>query len=143
MGETPAELPFIGDHVVCLSHDQAAHSGPRKEARASKIADRGVDTPRTSPLRAAAPGSFADANSTIRSNASGAVDAVGASNMSAGWWWLADYRSAIGSSAPRPIDAIDASRGFDAKCRVWPLLRPSMRVVGGREHTQTDNDNNP
>jgi len=128
MGETPAELPFIGDHVVCLSHDQAAHSGPRKEARASKIADRGVDTPRTSPLRAAAPGSFADANSTIRSNASGAVDAVGASNMSAGWWWLADYRSAIGSSAPRPIDAIDASCG--------------VSVVGGREHTQTDNDNN-
>ena len=33
MGETPAELPFIGDQVVCLSHDQAARSGPRKEAR--------------------------------------------------------------------------------------------------------------
>src|SRR5262252_9218973 len=28
MGETPAELPFIGDQVVCLSHDQAARSGP-------------------------------------------------------------------------------------------------------------------
>jgi hypothetical protein len=27
MGETPAELPFIGDQVVCLSHDQAARSG--------------------------------------------------------------------------------------------------------------------
>ena len=34
MGETPAELPFIGDQVVCLSHNQAARSGPRKEARA-------------------------------------------------------------------------------------------------------------
>jgi hypothetical protein len=33
MGETPAELPFIGDQVVCLSNDQAARSGPRKEAR--------------------------------------------------------------------------------------------------------------
>jgi len=72
-------------------------------------------------------GSFADANGTIRSNAPGAVDAVGASNMSVDWWWLADYRSAIGSSASRPINAIDASRG--------------MRVVAGREHTQTDNDN--
>jgi len=26
--ETLAELPFIGDQVVCLSHDQAARSGP-------------------------------------------------------------------------------------------------------------------
>jgi len=26
MRETPAELPFIGDQVVCLSHDQAARS---------------------------------------------------------------------------------------------------------------------
>ena len=34
MGETPAELPFIRDQVVCLRHDQAARSGPRKEARA-------------------------------------------------------------------------------------------------------------
>jgi len=34
MGETPAELPFIGDQVVCLSHNQAARSGPTKEARA-------------------------------------------------------------------------------------------------------------
>src|SRR6516165_10247186 len=33
MGETRAELPFIGDQVVCLSHNQAARSGPRKEAR--------------------------------------------------------------------------------------------------------------
>ena len=31
--ETRAELPFIGDHVVYLSHNQAARSGPRKEAR--------------------------------------------------------------------------------------------------------------
>ena len=35
MGETAAELPFIGDQVVCLSHDQAARSGPRKDGRAS------------------------------------------------------------------------------------------------------------
>jgi hypothetical protein len=27
MVETRAELPFIGDQVVCLSHDQAARSG--------------------------------------------------------------------------------------------------------------------
>ena len=72
-------------------------------------------------------GSFADADRTIRSNASRAIDTVSASNMSVDWWWLADYRSAIGSSASRPINAIDASRG--------------MRVVAGREHTQTDNDN--
>ena len=26
--ETLAELPFVGDQVVCLSHDQAARSGP-------------------------------------------------------------------------------------------------------------------
>jgi len=31
MEETPAELPFIGDQGVCLNHDQAARSGPRKE----------------------------------------------------------------------------------------------------------------
>ena len=71
-------------------------------------------------------GSFADANSAIWSNASGAVDAVSASSMSVDWWWLADYRSAIGSSASRPRDDIDASRG--------------MRVVGGGEDTQADND---
>jgi len=29
MMETPVELPFIGDQVVCLSHDQAA--GQRAE----------------------------------------------------------------------------------------------------------------
>src|SRR5215469_7408408 len=28
MVETLAELPFIGDEVVCLSHDRAARSGP-------------------------------------------------------------------------------------------------------------------
>ena len=33
MVETLAELPFIGDQVVCLSHNQVARSGPRKEAR--------------------------------------------------------------------------------------------------------------
>jgi hypothetical protein len=27
MVETLAELPFIGDQIVCLSHDQAARSG--------------------------------------------------------------------------------------------------------------------
>jgi hypothetical protein len=37
--------------------------------------------------------------------------------MSVDWWWLAGYRSAIRSSASRPIHAIDASRG--------------MSVVGG------------
>ena len=31
MGETRAELPFIGDQVVCLSHDQAARSGSATE----------------------------------------------------------------------------------------------------------------
>jgi len=62
------------------------------------------------------------------SYASRAIDAIGARNWFAIMiWCLADYRSAIGSSASRPIDAIDASRG--------------MSVVGGREHTQTDNDN--
>jgi len=30
--ETRAELPFIGDHVVYLSHNQAARSGPRMTA---------------------------------------------------------------------------------------------------------------
>ena len=28
MVETPAELPFIEDQVVCLSHNQAARNGP-------------------------------------------------------------------------------------------------------------------
>ena len=28
--ETLAELPFFGDQVVCLSHDQAAPSGTRQ-----------------------------------------------------------------------------------------------------------------
>ena len=73
-------------------------------------------------------GSFADANSTIWSNASRAIDAIGARNRFANCWCLADDRSAIWSSASRPIDAIDASCG--------------VSVVGGQEHTQTDNDNN-
>jgi hypothetical protein len=30
--ETLAELPFIGDQVVCLSHDQAARSAPAERA---------------------------------------------------------------------------------------------------------------
>jgi hypothetical protein len=72
---------------------------------------------------------FADANSAIWSNASGAIEAIGARNWFAiVIWCLADYRSAIGSSASRSIDATDASGG--------------MSVAGGREHTQTDNDNN-
>jgi len=33
MGETLAELPFIGDQVVCLSHDQAARSGSATPSR--------------------------------------------------------------------------------------------------------------
>src|SRR5215472_16028579 len=32
--ETRAELPFIGDQVVCLSHDQAARSGTRQSPEA-------------------------------------------------------------------------------------------------------------
>jgi len=31
MVETRAELPFIGDQIVCLSHDQAARSGPARK----------------------------------------------------------------------------------------------------------------
>ena len=34
MGETRAELPFIRDQAVCLSHDQAARSGPEEEGAA-------------------------------------------------------------------------------------------------------------
>ena len=51
MGETPAELPFIGDQVVRLSHNQAARSGPRKEARSryyvstALISEAGQDHP--------------------------------------------------------------------------------------------------
>ena len=45
--ETLAELPFIGDQVVCLSHDQGARSGPAErgarglaaEALAKKVGD--------------------------------------------------------------------------------------------------------
>jgi hypothetical protein len=29
--ETLAELPFIGNQIVCLSHDQAARSGPARK----------------------------------------------------------------------------------------------------------------
>src|SRR5215470_7947209 len=31
MVETRVELPFIGDQTVCLSHDQAARSGPARK----------------------------------------------------------------------------------------------------------------
>src|SRR6516165_9980167 len=31
MVETRAELPFIGDQIVCLSHDQAARGGPARK----------------------------------------------------------------------------------------------------------------
>ena len=34
MGETLAELPFIGDQIVCLSHDQAARNGSATPSRA-------------------------------------------------------------------------------------------------------------
>jgi len=39
MGETRAELPFIRDQVVCLSHDQVARSGPAS-IRGAKWHDR-------------------------------------------------------------------------------------------------------
>jgi hypothetical protein len=38
MVETRAELLFIGDQVICLSHDQAARSG-RPEARQGSLSD--------------------------------------------------------------------------------------------------------
>src|SRR6516164_6290577 len=37
MVETRAELPFIGDQVVCLSHDQAARSGPAECGREGSL----------------------------------------------------------------------------------------------------------
>src|ERR1700740_1929511 len=37
MVETPAELPFIGDQVVCLSHNQAARSGPASMSWAPRL----------------------------------------------------------------------------------------------------------
>jgi hypothetical protein len=33
--ETRAELPFIGDQIVCLSHDHGARSGPALHQRPS------------------------------------------------------------------------------------------------------------
>jgi hypothetical protein len=51
--ETLAELPFIGDQVVCLSHDQGACSGPA-ERGAPKQADDGrrrVDPARADPAQ--------------------------------------------------------------------------------------------
>ena len=45
MGETRAELPFIGDQVVCLSHHQAARSGPSAMGNpASGLRDGGCPT---------------------------------------------------------------------------------------------------
>jgi len=43
MGETPAELPFIRDQVVCLSHDQAARCerGIEKKAGTPRISKNG------------------------------------------------------------------------------------------------------
>ena len=44
MVETLAELPFIGDEVVCLSHDRAARSGPAgsgREGMSNAISARG------------------------------------------------------------------------------------------------------
>jgi hypothetical protein len=37
--ETPAELPFIRDQVVCLSHDQAARSGA-ESGRLERLGER-------------------------------------------------------------------------------------------------------
>jgi hypothetical protein len=37
MVETRAELPFIGDQIVCLSHDQAARSGPAAAQRDTQL----------------------------------------------------------------------------------------------------------
>jgi len=45
-------------------------------------------------------GSFADANSTIRSNATGAVDAVGTSNMSVDWGGLRTTAVPLGPVHP-------------------------------------------
>ena len=38
--ETLAELPFIGDQVVCLSHDQGARSGPAEHGAAPRVDTR-------------------------------------------------------------------------------------------------------
>jgi hypothetical protein len=40
MVETRAELPFIGDQIVCLSHDQAARSGPAQLLRLARTTHR-------------------------------------------------------------------------------------------------------
>ena len=40
MVETRAEPPFIGDQVVCLSHNQAARSGPANTARIAILLKR-------------------------------------------------------------------------------------------------------
>jgi hypothetical protein len=40
MVETLAELPFIGDEVVCLSHDRAARSGPAGIGREEQTSPR-------------------------------------------------------------------------------------------------------
>ena len=37
--ETRAELPFIGDQIVCLSHDQAARSATRQKMGQEAIRD--------------------------------------------------------------------------------------------------------
>jgi len=44
MVETLAELPFIGDQVVCLSHDQAARASSKENSRACRAGDAGAET---------------------------------------------------------------------------------------------------
>jgi hypothetical protein len=44
MVETRAELPFIGDQVVCLSHDQAARRPAPLSERASAALFRSLKT---------------------------------------------------------------------------------------------------
>jgi hypothetical protein len=39
------ELPFIGDQVVCLSHDQAARSGAEEGGALAAVRSAGPDRP--------------------------------------------------------------------------------------------------
>jgi hypothetical protein len=54
MVETPMELPFIGDQVVCLSHDQAS----RQRAEEGGARERSAPTPSFSPRKCRAPSWF-------------------------------------------------------------------------------------
>ena len=47
MVETRAELPFIGDQIICLSHDRAARSATRQKMGlriSGSLISRGCDT---------------------------------------------------------------------------------------------------